>query len=98
MSPGLDVEPLGDHRPAAERVAHVDRVVLAVGADAPRAEEPAPAADLVLAQLAVEDQPPPLDAVVDARLLRHPRHEDLEWGLDLRRQLDDRAGHAGRMM
>ena len=49
----LDVELLRHRRAAVGAlVAHVDRVVLAVGPDAPRAEEPAPAADAVLAQLA----------------------------------------------
>ena len=93
----LDLEPLGDHRAGRRAlVAHVDRVVLAVGADAPGAEEPAPAADLVLAQLAVEDERVALDAVVDARLLGHAVDEDVERRLDLRREPDERAGHVAR--
>ena len=55
--PRLDLEPLGHARRAVGGlVAHVHRVVLAVGAHAPGAEQPAPAADLVLAQLALEHE------------------------------------------
>ena len=39
--------------PCGALVAHVDAVVLAIGAHAPGAQEPAPAADAVLAQLAL---------------------------------------------
>ena len=42
--------------PSARLVADVDRVVLAVGAHAPCAEQPAPAADPVLAQLPLEHE------------------------------------------
>src|SRR5204863_116357 len=54
---GLDVQRVSDLRRAVGRVvADVDRVVLPVGADAPRPEEPAAFGDHVLAQLAFEDQ------------------------------------------
>src|SRR6185312_2270631 len=70
--PGLDLEPLGYARRAVGRlVAHVDRVVLAVRADAPRAEQPAPAADLVLAQLLLEHERAFADREIAAQLLGH---------------------------
>jgi trypsin len=46
-----DLEPLGEPGSPVELVADVDRVVLAVGPDPPGAEEPAPPADPVLAQV-----------------------------------------------
>ena len=51
-----DLEPAADARSAVALVAHVDAVVLAVGADAPGAQEPAPAAEPVLGQRAVEQE------------------------------------------
>ena len=59
-------------------VANVDGVVLAVGADAPGAEEPPPARDAVLAQRAVEDELVPVDVVVDVGLLEYAVEIDLE--------------------
>jgi phenylpyruvate tautomerase PptA (4-oxalocrotonate tautomerase family) len=65
-------------RPVGALVAHVDAVVLAVGSHAPGPEEPAPAADAVLAQLALEDQRAVVHAVVLAQLLTHAVDVDVE--------------------
>src|SRR5205807_1759196 len=70
--PDLDLERLGHARSAVGGlVANVHGVVLAVGAYAPGAEQPAPAADAVLAQVALEHERAFGDAVVDAQLLAH---------------------------
>src|SRR3954463_4432226 len=90
----LDVELLGDGgRAVGALVAHVDRVVLAVGADAPGADEPAPLRDAVLAQLAREDQRVALDGEVRARPLADAVEVDLVRGADRGGQADDGAGH-----
>ncbi len=90
----LDVEPFGDSRHAVgPRPAHVDRVVLPVGADAPRAQRPAPAADLVLAQFPAEHEAPPGDLVVGAERLGDAVQEHLERWADACGELDDGTRH-----
>ncbi len=90
---GLDREALGHVGAAAALVADVDGVVLAVGADAPGAEEPAPAADLVLAQLRLEDERPAVHDVVGPLDLRHAVAVDGERRLDVGREGHAGAGH-----
>src|SRR3954451_1786463 len=91
----LDLQPLGNPRLAPRLVAHVHGVVLAVGPHAPGAEEPAPAADLVLAQLAVEDERRAVELEVGAQLLAHAVEVDLEGLLDVRGERDAGPGHDG---
>src|SRR3954449_6563244 len=72
-----DVEVGGDLRPAGQRVLHVDRVVLAVGAE--QAEEdgrPADAAELaLLLEVPRESELVADELVVDPLGLRHAVHE-----------------------
>src|SRR3954453_3451806 len=91
----LDLQALGDPRLTARLVTHVHGVVLAVGPHAPGAEEPAPAADLVLAQLAVEDERRAVELEVGAQLLAHAVEVDLEGLLDVRGERDAGPGHDG---
>ena len=85
---GLDLEPLGHPRRAVGRlVAHVDRVVLAVGAHAPGAQQPSPAADLVLAQVPLEHERAFADREVDAEPLGHAVQVDLVGLAHIARQL-----------
>ena len=74
-----DLERVGDvHAPVA-LVAHVDGVVLAVGADPPRSEEPAPQPEpALLGQRPLEEQRPAADVVVLALALGDAVDVDLE--------------------
>ena len=72
----LDVQRVSDARPPVDLPRDVDRVVLAVGADAPRAEEPAPEAELaLLGQRLVELEDAAVHFIVRALLLAHPVDE-----------------------
>ena len=94
LSPRLDLQPLRHARRAVGGlVAHVHGVVLAVGAHAPGAQQPAPAADVVLAQLALEHQRAFAHDVVRAQLLAHAVEVHLVWRAHLAGELHDRAGH-----
>jgi hypothetical protein len=64
-----DRECVSESHLAVRLVADIDGVVLAVGADAPGAEQPSPAGDPVPAQWRVEDEGAPIDVVVAAGLL-----------------------------
>src|SRR5205085_1370408 len=85
-------------RPVRRLVADVDRVVLAVGPDAPCAEEPAPAADLVLAQFLLPDEAAPLDDEVGAGLLAHAVEVDLVVGAHAGGEGHGGSRHRGGMM
>ena len=74
-------------------VADVDRVVLAVGADAPGADEPPPLRDAVLLERALEDERPVLDRVVVAEALRDAVEVHLEGRAHLAGKSDDGPGH-----
>src|SRR4051794_22094232 len=89
-----DVEVGRELRLAVQRVLHVHRVVLAIGAE--EAEEdgcPADAAELaLLLQVPRELQRVVLDLVVDAFSLRHAVHEHAVGRLGATRQVDGPAG------
>jgi hypothetical protein len=76
-------------------VADIDCVVLAVGADAKRSEQPSPQRDPVGAQRPLEHQLPPIDEVVGVALLKHTVdvHLKLVVAIDLVREPHDRAAH-----
>src|ERR687894_2636289 len=89
---GLDLEALRERGSPVDLVADVEGVVLAVRAHAPGAEEPAPEAEAaLLAQLAVEHEPPVDELVVDAFLLMHAVDVDVERRTHARRQGNDRS-------
>src|SRR3954451_19632150 len=90
----LDVELLGHRRsPVGSLVADVDAVVLPVGPHAPQPQAPAPAADAVLAQLAVEDERSLADDVVGAQALADAVEVDLEGRAHVRRDPHDGSDH-----
>jgi len=91
---GLDRQLLGDGRGAVGAVvAHVDAVVLAVGPHAERAQQPAPAADVVDLQVAVEHQGSGFHAIVAAQVLVHAVEVDLERRAHVGGQAHDGPGH-----
>src|SRR3954466_4330514 len=92
---GLQREALGDHgAPVGRLVADVDGVVGPVGADADRAQRPAPEAQLALQdELAIEAQRAAPDLVVGSLRLPDAVDVDLERRVDPGRQAGDRRGH-----
>lgn len=69
----LERERVGDHRAPVELVAHVDRVVAAVGPDPEGAEQPAPGSELaLLRERAPEEERPVAQLVVPPGSWRTP--------------------------
>src|SRR4030088_2797585 len=76
-----------ERRATVDFVANVDVIVALVRADSPDAQDPGPRAELLLDQLAIEDELTTGDVVVRAELLTHAVDVDLERRPDVARKL-----------